>query len=318
MNGAKAPETPSPILQEKTVTPETLPTVIGADEGYTGLSQVTVNPDTNLKAENIRSGKTIFGVNGTFEGASTSSNLLNAIFANMRRDGSYAETLDTSTFPEDVGQPNISDYQLVRMLSLGVSVKTLYVNVSNPGVIVVNGGVIQDGPNSKYLIPTKVIVTETTSSYKTGSELGGTILGFPEIPSGGSDRFLAEKVTANIVVDGDMVIDDTHWFANSPYCGYYYVHFRYLGSDGMVDFSIHNTTLVHFRRNVSTLYDYTLSFQSDYSVRFYTETPPNLQSTSVFYNNSLKQIIVPKGSLEAYQTAKYWSNYASKIVEATE
>ena len=68
MNGAKAPETPSPVLQEKTVTPETLPTVIGADEGYTGLSQVTVNPDTNLKAENIRSGKTIFGVGGSFVG----------------------------------------------------------------------------------------------------------------------------------------------------------------------------------------------------------------------------------------------------------
>ena len=68
MNGAKAPETPSPVLQEKTVTPETLPTVIGADEGYDGLSQVTVNPDAQLKAENIRSGKTVFGVTGTFEG----------------------------------------------------------------------------------------------------------------------------------------------------------------------------------------------------------------------------------------------------------
>ena len=68
MNGAKAPETPSPVLQEKTVTPETLPTVIGADEGYDGLSQVTVNPDSQLKAENIRSGKTIFGVTGAFVG----------------------------------------------------------------------------------------------------------------------------------------------------------------------------------------------------------------------------------------------------------
>lgn len=71
MNGAKAPETPSPVLQEKTVTPETLPTVIGADEGYDGLSQVTVNPDAQLKAENIRSGKTIFGVTGVFEGVAT-------------------------------------------------------------------------------------------------------------------------------------------------------------------------------------------------------------------------------------------------------
>ena len=71
MNGAKAPETPSPVLQEKTVTPETLPTVIGADEGYDGLSQVTVNPDAQLKAENIRSGKSIFGVTGAFTGETT-------------------------------------------------------------------------------------------------------------------------------------------------------------------------------------------------------------------------------------------------------
>lgn len=69
MNGAKAPETPSSVLQEKTVTPETLPTVIGPDEGYDGLSQVTVNPDAQLKAENIRSGKSIFGVAGAFEGS---------------------------------------------------------------------------------------------------------------------------------------------------------------------------------------------------------------------------------------------------------
>ena len=74
MNGAKAPETPSPVLQEKTVTPETLPTVIGPDAGYDGLSQVTVNPDAQLKAENIRSGKTIFGVTGAFVGEPQPSN----------------------------------------------------------------------------------------------------------------------------------------------------------------------------------------------------------------------------------------------------
>ena len=73
MNGAKAPETPSSVLQEKTVTPETLPTVIGPDAGYDGLTQVTVNPDAQLKAENIRSGKTIFGVTGAFVGETISS-----------------------------------------------------------------------------------------------------------------------------------------------------------------------------------------------------------------------------------------------------
>lgn len=73
MNGAKAPETPSPVMQEKTVTPETLPVVIGPDEGYDGLTQVTVNPDSQLIPTNIRSGKTIFGVEGTFTGGSLAS-----------------------------------------------------------------------------------------------------------------------------------------------------------------------------------------------------------------------------------------------------
>ena len=71
MNGAKAPETPSSVLQEKTVTPETLPVVIGPDEGYDGLTQVTVNPDSQLIPTNIRSGKTIFGVEGSFTGGGT-------------------------------------------------------------------------------------------------------------------------------------------------------------------------------------------------------------------------------------------------------
>lgn len=91
MNGAKAPETPSPVLQEKTVTPETLPTVIGADEGYDGLSQVTVNPDSQLKAENIRSGKTIFGVEGAFVGEEVHTESIFPIIGHMKNvDISYS------------------------------------------------------------------------------------------------------------------------------------------------------------------------------------------------------------------------------------
>lgn len=84
MNGAKAPETPSPTLQEKTVTPETLPTVIGADEGYDGLSQVTVNPDAQLKAENIRSGKSIFGVEGAFVGDEVHTDSIFPVLTDMK------------------------------------------------------------------------------------------------------------------------------------------------------------------------------------------------------------------------------------------
>lgn len=63
--GGKATE---PLLQERTVTPPSLPYIVGTEEGYDGLRQVTINPDANLVATNIRKDKTIFGVTGSFEG----------------------------------------------------------------------------------------------------------------------------------------------------------------------------------------------------------------------------------------------------------
>lgn len=52
-------------LQNKTITPNAGGQVVYPDSGYTGLSQVTINGDSDLIASNIRSGKNIFGVNGT-------------------------------------------------------------------------------------------------------------------------------------------------------------------------------------------------------------------------------------------------------------
>ena len=44
-------------------------------------------------------------------------------------------------------------------------------------------------------------------------------------------------------------------------------------------------------------------------------TPPALDYTDVFdYNGSDRKIYVPVGSVEAYKSATYWSEYASAIV----
>jgi hypothetical protein len=52
-------------LQEKNVTPSKNSQEVVADENYSGLAKVVVNGDNNLVSENIKEGKTIFGVEGS-------------------------------------------------------------------------------------------------------------------------------------------------------------------------------------------------------------------------------------------------------------
>lgn len=64
---------PAPNLENKTVTPTTAEQIITAGEGYDGLGTVTVSAvtaaiDENIVAANIKSGVTILGVTGTYDG----------------------------------------------------------------------------------------------------------------------------------------------------------------------------------------------------------------------------------------------------------
>ncbi len=57
----------TPKLQDKSVTPETLPTRISPDSGYAGLEGVTVNKPAELVSTNIKKGVQLLGYTGTYE-----------------------------------------------------------------------------------------------------------------------------------------------------------------------------------------------------------------------------------------------------------
>ena len=64
-----------PNLQDRTVTPSKFPyTVEKTSSSYKGLGVVTVNKPNNLVAGNIKSGVTIAGITGTYEGATPNVN----------------------------------------------------------------------------------------------------------------------------------------------------------------------------------------------------------------------------------------------------
>lgn len=62
----------APALQSKTFTPTSAGSTLTPDEGYYGLSQVTVSGSANLVAGNIKSGVNVFGVVGTYNTPSQS------------------------------------------------------------------------------------------------------------------------------------------------------------------------------------------------------------------------------------------------------
>ena len=306
MNGAKAPETPSSVLQEKTVTPETLPTVIGPDEGYDGLSQVTVNPDSQLKAENIRSGKTIFGVSGTFQG-----------------DGNKTE-FEVKYLTAKAGIENdytITGNELKAFVSKGVNFNGYPYDImswSRFGTLDLSDNRTSPRPASivglgyEYMYPVNVKLSIFPGSSSTGTscvfqkscigklEITEPTYGFKSAGGVFYQCYFYEDV---VIPEGIEQIDGTliEDCAKNKTKGSYDPApltltlpstFRYISSSGKI----------HFKSG----YEGTLILKST--------TPPTLSySECIRY---VAKIIVPQGTLATYRSATNWSSFASIMEEA--
>lgn len=333
MNGAKAPETPSPTLQEKTVTPETLPTVIGTDEGYDGLSQVTVNPDAQLKAENIRSGKTVFGVTGIFEGASSVENPVITAMKNRKSSnwsGSYkgkgvkitpedlkdfCEGNTLSYYGKNPYDVNMADFMFYEcpvneidvtgldcqwgssaLSDLTVDIEA-YDDIEEACVKVKgfgDAGFPQIGPVIKDFLKSCLIADFPEWSYRTLDE-----------------DFLQGAAT----IREELVIPE-----GVTSLGYYAlldIEFRqYTRVNGRWTYTRRPGRFV-LPSTLTTMY-YIPTARGTSTLVMKSTTPPTLKHGTPSYFTPPVKIIVPAGCLSAYQTATNWSLYADIMEEAEE
>lgn len=302
MNGAKAPQTPSPVLQEKTVTPQTLPTVIGADEGYDGLSQVTVNPDTNLKAENIRSGKTIFGVDGTFVGEPYPVADEEAQF--------FYDVIRKAPSATPPTQPIRATALRGQQQFMGAVINSGILDLSN----------VTFGETSRLFgwstLNCELILPSLTagSSIFNSADLAWFPKGTPNY-SNASDGFNGAKI-----LNGDVTLTSDMFPTNRIPSSFLVNMGRPSGSPSHL-----NITIPENITNMSNANCVAFAIPLDYTINLIMKplTPPTLAVNS-FSTNTVGgfrgkvTITVPKGSLESYQTATNWSNYASVMVEANE
>ena len=303
MNGAKAPETPSPVLQEKTVTPETLPTVIGADEGYDGLSQVTVNPDAQLIPTNIRSGKSIFGVTGTFTGET---------IIESGHDGLGQVLCGPDTTYDGTTH-------VIKAADWGTNIPAI------TGYFECNGRLDMELPHmEQFMDPANAKITSILTK--------GGYSNLYTLRVGENDVYLINRlVGSNPANFFNIYIDDV------------VKHFVTAGNPSQfpqIPFAVDpNTKVVTIPSTYSTLGTFACWCEVDFTViipesisdignafcfysagkvtmKLLSSTPPSIKSATL--NNNVAKIIVPAGSLAAYQKATYWSKKASIMEEATQ
>lgn len=145
LEGKAYAEPTEPILQTKTVTPKATSQTVAPDTGYDGLSSVVVNGDNNLIAGNIKSGVSIFGVNGSYIGSSGGASIATCTVQLV--PGSYVSgTGEFTTYSDDGISVEFGDTMstLSRRIENVICGSIAYV-VADSGTTVTVGDEVVDG-----------------------------------------------------------------------------------------------------------------------------------------------------------------------------
>jgi hypothetical protein len=119
---------PTPTYQQKSLTPDFSSGNVNvtADSDYDALSQVTIQKDSNLTAENIKKDVTVHGITGSYEGGGGGTNPLKAMIERTT-DTIYDDSLEYIgsdvfayyTTDPDRGTPSLESATFINVIEVG-------------------------------------------------------------------------------------------------------------------------------------------------------------------------------------------------------
>ncbi len=166
-NKASGGVSSDPILQEKSVTPSVDSQIVLPDDGYDGLSSVSVSGDPDLVSENIKSGVSIFGVTGEYSGVSIPETTDPVLQSKTVTPTEYEQVVEPDNGYDGLSSVAIS---AIDKSYIGSEVETKGETVYTPGV---SSQVISAG---RYLTGDQVIIGDehlVPDNIKQGVDIFG-------------------------------------------------------------------------------------------------------------------------------------------------
>lgn len=348
----------TPLTSQKTVTPGTSNQNIVPDSGDLGLTGVVVEGDANLIAENIKENVSIFGVVGSLKGAGpnklnqyfkrtltelTEDDLAGLKFIDYDQFNSL-QSLESVVIPDGVTSIRDNAFlncQKLSSVTISNTVKTIeyqvFQNCYKLTSIVIPDSVtsIGGGCFQRCLELSNVTMGNGVTTIKHDTFDGCSKLTSIIIPD--SVTTIEHGAFSDTGLKSIVIPDSVTSLGYATFYGCRNLINAVLGNGITVLehglFSVcSNLTSITIPENVATIEKNALNdmgssnptSSSIVTITMLPATPPSIVTDPYGQNESLpsiskiKKIIVPLGCGDAYKAASGWSNYSSKIVEATE
>ena len=312
--------TPTPT-QTKEVKATSFPTVVSPDSGY-ALSQATVTAPDNLVAENIKSGVSIAGVTGTYEGSGGSGGLDDRTKFWMRAIQNRGVRFDSEhhlipfvmlkEYWPDPLPPSDWDYSGMEKRSF-LTMTPYCCARMDIDIVELPEGRGTDGLTSipdfafYYLHAGKTGYATVTGGASEVYSFGGSAFAYSYLTGIPNVNYYQNTLSASMFSTANLET------CNVP------EGITKLENAALENLTIKDNTIT-LPSTLTTVNGYGTiggTYSRHAKIIMKATTPPTLVHSSGIQKNYVDQIVVPAGTLEAYHTATNWSALADIMVEAT-